>query len=207
MRLISLLAVVLPLPFASVAQNWEAGASAGYGTYHNVNVNGVTTGFTPGAAFSGILGNETTRYFGGEFRYTYRRGDLKVSSGSSEAKANGQSQAIHYDFLFHTTKRESLVRPFFAAGAGIKVFQGIGSEPVYQPLSNFVVLTHTTQVEPLISVGGGVKVMVSHHALIRFDFRDYATPLPYKLLASPGRQRISGWVHDLVGLVGVSAVF
>jgi len=70
-----------------------------------------------------------------------------------------------------------------------------------------VVLTRTTQPEALISVGGGVKVSISRRVLLRFDFRDYATPVPDNLLAAPPGAKVSGWVHDLVGVVGISATF
>lgn len=213
MRLLSaILTLLLPLPGLVLAQQqWEVGGSAGYGIYRDVNVTGPaasgTAGFTSGVAFGAVLGNEISHRIAGEIRYTYRADDLKVSSGSAEAKASAQSHAIHYDFLIHATSRESVVRPFLAAGAGVKIFRGTGAEPSYQPLSNLLVLTHTTQPEPLISAGGGVKVSVSRHALVRFEFRDYATPLPDKLLAAPPGAKIRGWMHDFVFLAGVSTVF
>jgi hypothetical protein len=52
-----------------------------------------------------------------------------------------------------------------------------------------------------------VKFRVAKHALLRFDFRDYATPLPTNLLAVPGNRRLHGWIHDFVFLVGVSTTF
>ena len=119
----------------------------------------------------------------------------------------GQSHAIHYDVLVHMTSKESRLRPFLAAGAGVKIYRGTGAEVAYQPLSNLVVLTHTQEAQPLISVGGGVKISVSKRALLRLDFRDYLTPVPSSLLAAPPFSKISGWVHDFVFLVGVSTVF
>ncbi len=89
----------------------------------------------------------------------------------------------------------------------MKFFRGTGAEPAFQPLNNLVVLTHTTQLEPLISLGGGLKFKVSRKALVRLDFRDYATPTPDKLLATPRATTINGWMHDFVGLVGISATF
>jgi len=99
------------------------------------------------------------------------------------------------------------VRPFLAAGAGVKVYRGTGAEPAFQPLSNLVVLTHTTEAQALISVGGGVKFSVSKRALFRLDFRDYLTPLPSDLLATPRGSKVSGWMNDFVFLVGISTVF
>ena len=102
---------------------------------------------------------------------------------------------------------DSPVRPFLAAGAGVKFYQGTGAEPAFQPLSNLVVLSHTTEAQPLVSVGGGVKFRVAKHALLRVDFRDYATPLPTNLLAVPGNSKLRGWIHDFVFLAGVSTTF
>ncbi len=209
--LLGIFTLLLPLSGLLLAQDWEVGASAGYGLYRDATVSGPTasgqTGFAPGIAFGGVLGNNISRLIGGEVRYTYRGDDLRVTSGSTKATAKAQSHSLHYDVLIHTTSREATVRPFFALGAGIKYFRGTGPEPAFQPLSNLVVLTHTNQTEPLLSAGAGIKVRVSKKAMLRFDFRDYATPTPDKLLATPRATTIKGWMHDFVFLVGVSSAF
>ncbi len=89
----------------------------------------------------------------------------------------------------------------------MKFFRGIGTEPASQPLSNLVALTQINQLEPLISLGGGLKFRISQKAQMRFDFRDYATPRPDKLLAAPGTVTINGWMHDFVFLCGISSIF
>jgi len=212
MRILSRLAIVLlPLPFLLSAQSWEVGASAGYGAFRDVSATAVSTsgstGFDPGVTFGGVFGNQINRWVSGEARYTFQQDDLRVSSGSTKATMTGQSHAIHYDVLVHAASKESKVRPFLAAGAGVKFYRGTGEAVSYQPLSNLVVLTHTREAQPLISVGGGVKFSMSRRAILRLDFRDYLTPLPSSLLAAPPNSRISGWMHDFVFLVGVSTVF
>jgi hypothetical protein len=212
MKLLSRVALLIsPLGCMLFAQNWEVGGTAGYGLYHNVTVtNGTASGsagFDSGVAFGGLLGNEINRLVGGEVRYTYRSDDLQVSSGSTKAKAAAQSHAVHYDVLIHAASKESPVRPFLAVGAGMKLYRGTGAEPAFQPLSNLVVLSHTNEAQPLISVGGGVKFSMSRRSLFRVDFRDYLTPVPTSLLATPPGSRLSGWMHDFVFLVGVSATF
>jgi hypothetical protein len=200
--------LLLPLPCFLLGQSWEVGAAGGYGFSRDVTVTaGSTTGktgFSPGYTFGGLLGNEISRHFGGEVRYTYQADDIRVSFGSAEAKARARSQTLHYDVLVHATSRESAIRPFLAAGAGVKVYQGTGVEPAFQPLSNLVILSHTNEAQPVISAGGGVKFKVSHRALFRVDFRDYATPVPRNLLAAPPGSKVSGWIHDFVFLFGVS---
>ena len=112
--------------------------------------------------------------------------------------AAGQSHAMHYDFLVHTSAGGESVRPFVAFGAGVKYYRGTGAEPVFQPLSNLVLFsTDTSEAQPLISAGGGVKFPMSHRSLVRVDFRDYLTPYPSSLLALPPNSRANGWVHDL----------
>jgi hypothetical protein len=203
--------IAIPLSCGLFGQSWEFGGSAGYGFYHNNsvsagNVSG-TAGFGSGVAIGAVLGNEMGHWIGGEARYTYRSDDLQVSSGSTKATATAMSHAMHYDVLIHLASKESRVRPFFAAGAGVKLYRGTGVEPAYQPLSNLVVLSHTNEAQPLISAGGGVKLSMSKRVLLRLDLRDYATPIPTSLLATPPGSKIGGWMHDLVFLVGVSTVF
>lgn len=209
--LLRLASVLLPLPFLLSGQQWELGGSAGYGVFHDVPVTAGSlsgsAGFESGVAFGALFGNQISRWVGGEARYTFRQDDLQVSSGSTKATMTGQSHAIHYDVLVHLTPKESGIRPFLAAGAGVKFYRGTGEEAPYQPLSSLVVLTHTREAQPLISVGGGVKIPMSKRMLLRLDFRDYLTPLPTSVLAPPPNSKISGWMNDLVFLVGVSTVF
>jgi hypothetical protein len=130
-----------------------------------------------------------------------------VKSGGQEGTFEGRSHAVHYDFLFHAARKGSRFRPFVAGGAGIKVYQGTGRESAFQPLSRYVLLTKTDQVEALISFGGGVKYLFTKHAQIRFDFRDYATPTPDRVFMPAARGKVHGWLHDFVPLGGVSFVF
>jgi hypothetical protein len=193
------------------AQRWEVGGSAGFATSPDVNVtsndaNG-TAGFKSGAAFGAVLGNNINHYLGGEVRYTFLQSDLQVASGSTKATASGQSHALHYDILIHATTKSESVRPFLAGGAGVIYVRGTGAEPAFQPLSNLVVLTHTSQALPLISAGGGVKIPVSHRSMIRLDVRDYISPFPDKVLATPPSSSSGGWIHHFVAQVGVSAIF
>ena len=203
--------LLLPLPGLLIGQSWEVGASGGYGVSRDVSVTAGSasgkTGFSPGYTFGGLLGNQISRHFGGEVRYTYQAEDLRVKSGSTEAKAAARAHALHYDVLIHATPAESAIRPFLAVGAGVEFYQGTGTETPFQPLSNLVVLTRANEAQPLVSAGGGVKFKLSRRALFRVDFRDYATPVPTSLLATPSNSRISGWVHNFVFLLGVSATF
>jgi hypothetical protein len=193
------------------AQNWEVGGSVGYHQALDVTVtrDGVSgkTGFNSGVAVGALLGNDITRRFGGEVRYTYMNSDLQVSAGSTKVTADAQSHAVNYDLLFHAMPRGESTRLFAAVGAGVKYVRGIGPEPPFQPLSSLVVLTHTNETLPLISVGGGLKFTLSRRALARIDFRDFMTPYPGALLALPPNSRAGGWIHNFVVMIGISGLF
>lgn len=205
--------MILAAGFGAFAfgQSWEVGGAGGFGFYRNLNVTSANTtgsaGFGSGFALSGVVGNRINRWLDGEVRYTYHSDDLRVSSGSAKAEASAQSHAMHYDFLLGGKAEDVGARPFLAAGGGVKYYRGTGAEPIYQPLSNLAILTHTNEVQPMVSVGAGIKFRVSRNAILRLDFRDYVTPVPSSLLAVPPGARLSGWVHDFVLLVGVSRVY
>jgi hypothetical protein len=192
-------------------REFEVGGAGGFGVNRYASVTGpagtASIGFGTQAAGGVVIGENLYRWIGGEVRYTYRDGDLNVRSGGQEGSLQGHSHAIHYDFLFHATHREARIRPFAAAGAGIRVYEGTGPESVTQPLSRFALLTKTDQIEPLVSFGGGVKFMVAKNVQFRVDLRDYLTPMPDKLFVPVGGARISGWLHDFVPMFGISYVF
>jgi hypothetical protein len=207
---VALAALSLTLPGFG-AESWELGVAGGYGFYKNVTVTNATgeasTGFKSGAAFGVIAGNEMSRWLAGEARYTYRQNDLKVSAGSAKAEFNGESHVLHYDFLFHGAPSTARVRPFLAAGAGAKVYRGTGRETVTQPLINFVALTRTSQLVPMVSFGGGVKIQLSHSLILRLDARDFMSPFPDQVIAPVPRAHVNGWLHDIVPMAGLSFTF
>jgi hypothetical protein len=126
-----------------------------------------------------------------------------------EANLRGHTNLVTYDFLFYTSSKESRIRPFVAAGAGIKVYTGLGPRylDLNQPLTNFALLRPVNQVEPAISVGGGMKFLMAKRTQLRVDFRAYMTPLPDQLFRPIGPSVIRGWLYDFVPLVGISYVF
>jgi hypothetical protein len=70
-----------------------------------------------------------------------------------------------------------------------------------------VILTTTSQLKPLITVGGGVKVAVSKHVGIRLEVRDYVTPFPNDVVTPVPPVNHSGWLHDIVPTVGLNFMF
>src|SRR6476619_2642008 len=158
---LALTSFILFAPVAA-AQKWEFGGGAGAGFYPSHNVaNGSDSGsakIATGVAASVWLGNNTSRLWGGELRYDYQMGDLALSSQSAKAAFGARTQAIHYDFVLHTTEKSARIRPFVAFGGGVKMYQGTGTEVAVQPLNRLALLTKVTDTRGLASVGGGLKV-------------------------------------------------
>ncbi len=192
--------VALALASACVAQEpeWEVGAAAGFGFMRNATISN-PTGI--------VIGQDRYQHFGGEVRYTFRDNDLVLKGAGQKVNMDGNSHLVHYDLLYYALGKSSRIRPFAAAGGGIRLFGGTGHETADQPFSDFALLTRTTQVKPLISVGAGVKVRLTNHTAIRVDFRDYISPFPENLFVTAPAAKIRGWLNDFVPLVGVSYVF
>jgi hypothetical protein len=206
------LALALSLAGACAAQEWEVGGMASYGFYRNLNAvnpaGSAMAGLSPGAAFGAVLGHNSTSRISGEFRYSYMANDLKLSSGGTDAHFGGTAHAFHYDLILHPRPRHgSKVLPFMAMGGGMKVYEGTGKEVAYQPLSDFALLTKTREVKAMISVGGGLKMILGPRLLLRAEVRDYITAFPKQVITPLPGTKVSGWLNDFVPMVGISYVF
>jgi hypothetical protein len=202
---------VLALAPAAVAQKWEIGGGAG-GSFYPANT--ITNGSASASidtqtslAGSVWLANNATGHWGGEARLDYSRGDLQLTSGSAKAAFNSEAYAMHYDFQWYPVRTESRVRPYVAAGAGIKYYRGIGNEVEFQPLSQFALLSKTNQLKPMLSVGGGLKFRVTDRFGVRVEVHDYLTTFPDNMIVPNSGSKISGWMQDIVPMVGVSYLF
>jgi len=203
--------VILALASASsVLAQWELGGFGGFGLSNNLTASGIvgsaTTGLRNGAAW-GLVGGHSGRYLGGEIRYTSREGDLKLKQGGTDVTFQSRSNTVHYDMLLHVKDQRSPVRPFIAFGGGVRRYDGNGRESAVQPLSSFVLLTSTQQTTPLVSLGGGVKAMLGNHVIVRAEARDLMTPTPKNLLTPAPGASLSGWIHDVVPMIGISFTF
>jgi hypothetical protein len=196
---------------ACLAQSWEAGGTAGAGFAPGVAASNsaghATTGFTNSPAFGAYVGQDLSQRLGGEIRYTFRTGDLRLSSGSTKVLFGGQSHLIHYDLLVYGKPVRSKARPFVAVGGGARLFRGTGPETVYQPLWQYAFLTKTRQAQPLVSLGGGFKWRLSGKLVLRAEVRDYLSPFPKQVIEPAGETKIGGWLHDIVPLVGIGVAF
>jgi hypothetical protein len=196
------------VPAALCMAQSEIGPLGGYGVaIHTTASNGTdsaSTGFKPGAAVGGMYSEYFNEHLAGEVRYVLRFDDLLVSQGGTEVTFGARSHLIHYDFLWHTSPRQAPVRPFVAAGGGIRWVEGTGAQHPFQALSDFALLTRTREILALASVGAGVKVTLSPRMILRVEFRDYISPHMTKVIAAPPGAKFSGWIHDFVPLVGIA---
>lgn len=196
---------------AALAQQWEVGGMAGAGFLKGIPVTSpagaATAGFETGGAFGGFFGQNLYKHLSGELHYNYLQSNQKLTAGSTEVTFAGQSHAIHYDLVLHTSSRHAKVQAFVAAGGGLRVFRGTGKEAAYQPLNQYAILSRTQVVKPMASVGGGLKFAITRNVCLRTEFRDYITGFPTDLIAPSPGAKISGLLHDFVPMVGLSVLF
>lgn len=199
--------------FASLAvsQTWEAGALGGFGITPNTTVTSpagtASTGFKNGGTFGVFGGANDYSYIGGEASYLYRMSDLKLTSGGTEVDLAGHTQFLDFRFLVHFAAREKRFRPFVAAGGGVAIYSGTGEPNAAQPLNNFVALTNTRETKPMASGAAGIKYRLTEHLGLRFEFRDYTTPFPNRLIGPAPGVSLGGWVQNLAAVGGIAGVF
>ncbi|MEO8660981.1 MAG: outer membrane beta-barrel protein [Bryobacteraceae bacterium] len=198
---------VLPV----MGQRYEFGAGGGGSFYSNRALTGGPTnakaGFQPGFAATAYIGHNMYRLVSGEFRYTFEQNEMRLSSGTTKATFGGRSHMLHYDIVVHAASSEAHVRPYVLAGAGFKDFQGTGTETLYQDLQSVALLTKTSQWQPLVTFGAGIKVAVSKGVFLRLEFRDYMTKLPNSVIAPVPPTIAGGWIHNFLPLIGISFAF
>ena len=213
MRIHSGFLIVFGLAFAAVsfAQQWEIGMVGGGGFSNGVSVSTATasgtTGFNSGAAIGVVAAGNRTEHLSGEVRYTYLVDDLKVSSSGTTVTFAGASHAVNYDFVYYPAAHRSKVQPYLAAGAGIRIFRGTGTEAAFQPLSNLVFLTKTQDLRPLFVAGGGLKYRISEHVVFRGEFYDYISTFPVNVITPAPGAKVGSWLQTFVPLAGLSFLF
>jgi hypothetical protein len=195
---------------AAEDHGWQIGGAGGYGFYHNGSVfssNGqAETGVRDRFAFGFFLDQDLYQHLGGEIRYTYQDGDFFLSAGGRRADIQSHSHTIHYDLLLEPARRASAIRPYLAVGGGAKQYV-TNSAPSGDPtLRNIAVFRQTSEFKPVLSVGGGVKARMGRYVVVRFDFRDYMTAFPDKIVR-PAGGGVRGLLHQFTPMVGIGFAF
>jgi len=207
-----LLLVACLLATGARAQEFEIGAATGIGFAWGLRAEGAAgatakPGIKPGATAGFYFSDNMYSRVSGELRYLYRGGAFQVKREGTSASLAGHSHLFHYDLLYHMQQNLGRFRPFVAAGLGGRVYQGTGTPPRIQPLSQFVLLRKATEMKPMISLGGGLKWTFRPKILLRMEVRDYLTPTPRKVLAPSTTSSVSGWLHDIVPQISVAVTF
>jgi len=195
---------VMPAP----AQVWETGAAGGFGFYRDAALSGTTgtgrAGFGARFALSAMAGRSLGERFGVEGRYMFQDGDLEIASHGAEANLDGDASAFLGELVFSPLRRRAFLRPFVAAGAGVRIYRGTQEVPLDEPLMNLALLHRATQAVGLLTYGGGVKLHFARRWWLRLDLRDYVTPFPTRVISAAPGARLQGWLHDFVPVAGVS---
>lgn len=206
-----MLILISAMTLVASAQQREIGLLGGGGFLTGAPVQGaaapVTAGFIPGPAAGVLLGHDLYSHWSGEIRYLFEIRDSRLRSGNTEATFSGQAHALHYDLVFHTRSRQNRVRPYIAAGAGVKVFRGTGAETAFRPLMQYAYLTQTQEMKAMLTVGGGVKFRLAERMIARIDFRDQLTRFPDRIITPAPGMTLGGWLHDFIPTVGLSWTF
>ncbi len=207
------IAAILVLAGAGLcsAEQWEIGGSLGYGLYRKAQVfspaGTVTAGIRSRFAAGGWIGEDMYEYIGGEVRYMYQDGDPFLSAGGVKTNIQGQSHAIHYDLLIHTRPQKRRIRPYVATGMGAKMYVISGPANPAAPFGDIAALTTHDETKLLISLGGGVKVRLHPHVVLRFDVRDYLTTFPKGIIAPALGGTARGIFQQFTPVVGIGYSF
>ena len=209
---VTMLAGLLALTPAAFGQKWEVGGGAGGGFYTSTSITNAIAGnadakIAAGPSVGAWLTYNSSARWGGEIRYNLQTGDFQLSSGGTQAKFGAATHTVNYDFNYHFRSVEDSVRPYVAFGAGVKLYQGTGTETASQPLSRIALLTKTNEMRPVASFGFGVKAKLGSNWLLRADIHDYFSPFPTKVFTPNSGSKAGGWMNDIVPMVGLSYIF
>lgn len=195
----------------ALAQKWEFGGGIGGSFYPSRDVTNSSTKASAGIrtnVASGVwLGQNASGKWGGEVRFDYQLGDLSLERGSTKASLAAQSYGLHYDVLWHATRRGSKVRPFVGAGGGIKVYRATGEPGMVQPLSQYALLTKGDELQPLLSLVAGVKWQIAQSLQLRLEVHDYITPFPKELIAPNVGSSTPGILQNIVPMLAIAYTF
>lgn len=196
---------------ASDEPRFEFGGGVGGSFAPQTTITGATASadlsFPSSLLASAWVGHNMYKNVSGEIRYDYEGGEYKLTGKGGTASFGSRTQAIHYDIHVNFAPLGSKIRPYVLVGAGVKYFQGNGTERALQPNSNVAAFSNTSEIQPLLSFGAGVKVRLSHSFNLRLEFRDNMTPFPGKVVLPVSGKGPGGLIHDFTPLIGISYMF
>jgi opacity protein-like surface antigen len=204
---------LLAVFFVSIAfaQQYEVGATIGYGVYRNGSIYSSTGSAKAGIrnrfAAGIVFGDEFSDYVSVEFRYLYHDGHPFLEAPGVKSDIQGNSHALTLDLLFHFKARDHRWRPFVAGGAGAKNYVIAGPEPFPQPIPEIASLIANDVWKVVFDVGGGVKFGLRPNLILRAEFRDYLTTFPRQQIVPAPHNTARGIFEQFTPLFGVSYSF
>ncbi len=203
--------VVILFAGVAFAQEYEIGATTGYGVYRDGTIYsasgtaqaGIRNRFAAGI----LLADEFSSYVSAEFDYLYHDGHPFLQAPGVKSDIQGNSDALTCGLLFHFKPRGHRWRPFLAGGAGAKEYVIAGPAPFPQPIPQLASLTTNDVWKVVFSAGGGVKVRLIPHMVLRAEFRDYLTTFPRQEIVPAPHNTARGIFEQFTPLFGVSYTF
>jgi opacity protein-like surface antigen len=203
--------VVILLAGGAFGQQYELGATVGYGVYRDGTIYsaagtaeaGIRNRFAAGI----LLADEFSNYVSAEFDYLYHDGHPFLQAPGVKSDIQGNSDALTCGLLFHFKPREHRWRPFLAGGMGAKEYVIAGPAPFPQAAPQIASLTTNDVWKVVFSAGGGVQVRLLPHMVLRAEFRDYLTTFPRQEIIPAPHNTARGIFEQFTPLFGVSYTF
>ena len=205
------LALLALLSGGAFAQQYEVGATVGYGICHDGTIfssegtaeAGIRNRFAAGIS----LVDEFSKYVSAEFDYLYHDGHPFLMAPGVNTDIQGNSDALTVGLLFHFKPREHRWRPFLAGGTGAKEYVIAGPAPFPQPIPQIASLTTNDVWKVVFSAGGGVKFRLLPHMALRAEFRDYITTFPRQEIVPAPHNTARGIFEQFTPLFGLGYTF
>ncbi len=155
---------------------------------------------------------DLTRHWTLEADYGFGRNNQRIIEEDLDQRNFGvRVSQVHFNFVRFLTDSESRIRPFVTGGLGIVRFNPTDEAKVAALTGDFIddptQLDSSTKLS--LAVGGGIEARLSRWLGIRFDLKDYISPIPRfglsETSSGPGGIffPVSGVVHNVETAAGI----
>ena len=203
-------ALFLPIAWgAAQAQKFEASVFGGYPLISGAALGSISeekpqdgdTKLKGNYAYGARLTWNTKGYYGNEVGYTFNRATLRTTlrDASGVVTLKQDRIVIHqacYNFLIYFMPAGERWRPFITGGMQIQRYGA----------PRFPEWTQGGTRNYGANYGGGLKLKLFKHALVRFDFRDYIGGKPYDLMFQD-EMKSGGLFRQWEGSIGLTITF
>jgi hypothetical protein len=197
---------------AAPAQTYEISVSAGYprlssaplGSLSQEGAKDNDTKLKGLQSYSARLTRNTRGYYGHELGFSYSRArletTLRTTQGGKTVTTVAQDRIdirqAHYNFLMYFMPKGERWRPFMTGGGQVQEYGAPGIPEWGTGKSRRFGANY----------GGGIKLMLFKHALLRLDVREYIGGKPYDLTFEDP-MKTGGLYRQLEASFGISIAF